>query len=109
MKHLKITIYLILAFFILYPTAFGQISDSTKTGTVKKPTTAKEGKISSIEKLDTKKPSDVPEVPLTNARIQFAEITFDFGAVPGSAQLTHHFPVKNVGLDTLVITKIKAG
>jgi len=56
-----------------------------------------------------KKTGDVPEVPLTNARITFEHLVFDFGEVPGGTKVTHYFPVKNTGPDTLVITRIKAG
>jgi hypothetical protein len=55
------------------------------------------------------KKDQAPNVPLTNARIDYDQTVFDFGVVPGGAQLTHHFPVRNIGTDTLVITQIKAG
>lgn len=57
----------------------------------------------------SKKKNAVPEVPLTNARIAFEYAKFDFGTVPNGAQMTHFFPVTNIGPDTLYITKIKAG
>jgi hypothetical protein len=56
-----------------------------------------------------RKKDDVPNVPLTAARITFDHLVFDFGDVPGGTKVTHYFPVKNTGPDTLVITRIKAG
>jgi len=69
-------------------------------------TRSKKGKSKSAAR---KRKSDVPDIPLTNARITFNHTEFDFGAVPPGAKITHHFPVSNTGPDTLVITKIKAG
>jgi len=63
-------------------------------------------KTSTAEK---KLPKDVPVVPLTNARIIYDHIVFDFGYVPPGSKVTHSFPVKNTGPDTLYITSIKAG
>jgi hypothetical protein len=52
---------------------------------------------------------DIPEVPLTNARIKFDHAEYNFGNVPPKTKVTHEFPVTNDGVDTLVITKVKAG
>ena len=56
-----------------------------------------------------KLPKDVPVVPLTNARITYNHLAFDFGYVPPGSKVSHSFPVKNTGPDTLNITSIKAG
>ncbi len=56
-----------------------------------------------------KKKKDVPEVPLTNARITFENTVFDFGMVPPGNRVSYNFQVSNTGPDTLNITKIKAG
>ncbi len=34
---------------------------------------------------------------------------FDFGCTPTSSKISHYFLVKNVGLDTLKIEKVKPG
>ncbi len=57
----------------------------------------------------SKKQEPEPEIPLSDARIAFEYSKFDFGTVPNGAQMTHYFPVTNIGPDTLYITKIKAG
>lgn len=68
-----------------------------KPAGAKPPTTAK------------KLPKDVPVVPLTNARITYNHLVFDFGYVPPGSKVSHSFPVKNTGPDTLNIVSIKAG
>ena len=45
--------------------------------------------------------------PASKARIKFLEDYFDFGSIPLDAIVTHDFPIKNEGTDTLVITSIK--
>ena len=52
---------------------------------------------------------DVPEVPLADSRIKFDHAEYNFGNVPPKTKVTHEFPVRNDGVDTLVITKVKAG
>lgn len=59
--------------------------------------------------MPAQKKGNVPDVPLTNARIAFDQIVFDFGDVPGDTKVTHYFPVRNIGPDTLIISRIKAG
>lgn len=90
---LKFTPILVLALlFIMVNIAFSQ--EDAKKRTVKKPTNIK---------------SDVPEVPLVDAAITFDHTEFDFGEVPSGSKVMHAFPVENRGVDTLIITKIKAG
>lgn len=62
-------------------------------------------------KSKVKSVKDTPEqvIPPNNARISFDHTLFDFGVVPRGEKVTHHFPVKNTGSDTLTITKIKPG
>lgn len=45
--------------------------------------------------------------PASKARIKFLEDYWDFGSIPLDAVVTHDFPIKNEGTDTLVITEIK--
>jgi hypothetical protein len=52
---------------------------------------------------------DIPEVPLADSRIKFDHAEYNFGNVPPKTKVTHEFPVRNDGADTLVITKVKAG
>jgi hypothetical protein len=52
---------------------------------------------------------NIPEVPLVDSRIKFNHSEFNFGNVPPKTKVTHEFPVTNDGVDTLVITKVKAG
>ena len=56
-----------------------------------------------------KKANDPPELPLVNSVITYNHESFDFGSVPPGTRVSHLFPVKNDGSDTLVISKIKAG
>jgi hypothetical protein len=104
----------ILMFLFVSAVALGQAQDNGKAGITKQPET----KSSTVKKLPSSpqptakrvvKANKAPDVPLMNSRIEYAHDRFDFGTVPPGAQLTHHFPVKNVGIDTLVITRIKAG
>lgn len=48
-------------------------------------------------------PTEVP----SKARIQILEREFDFGFAPQEGFLVHHYKVKNVGEDTLVITNVR--
>lgn len=49
-----------------------------------------------------------PDVdPASKARIEFVEDFWDFGSIPIEAVVKHEFPFKNVGGDTLVITRVK--
>ena len=114
MKLTKLLMTAILMFLFVSAIALGQAQDNGKAGIAKKP----EADNSQVKKLPTSsqptanrvvKANQAPDVPLANSRIEFEHDQFDFGTVPGGAQLTHHFPVKNVGTDTLVITQIKAG
>jgi hypothetical protein len=114
MKLTKLLMIVILMFLFVSAIALGQAQDNGKAGVAKQPETSS----SPVQKLPASsqpttnrvvKANQAPDVPLTNARIEFNHDRFDFGTVPGGAQLTHHFPVKNVGTDTLVITQIKAG
>ena len=41
--------------------------------------------------MPAQKKGNVPDVPLTNARIAFDQIVFDFGDVPGGTKVTHYF------------------
>ena len=45
--------------------------------------------------------------PASKARIEFIEKYWDFGVVPGGNIVYHNFPLRNVGSDTLVITRVK--
>jgi hypothetical protein len=45
--------------------------------------------------------------PASKARIKFLEDYWDFGSIPLNAVVTHDFPIKNEGTDTLVITAVK--
>jgi hypothetical protein len=122
MRLTKLTTLAILMFFFLSSFAFGQTQDSVKTGTVKKPAAIKKATPPATTtkkpirqlptrtaKTPTKRINKVPDIPLTDARITYDYTDFDFGVVPPGTQLTHHFPVRNTGPDTLVISKIKAG
>jgi len=61
------------------------------------------------EKKPPVKKSDIPEIPLVNSRITYKYTDFNFGEVPAGTKVTHNFPVSNMGQDTLIISKIKAG
>ena len=68
--------------------------------------------LAQTEKSRVKKVSQKAVQPpaITNeARITFEHDSFDYGIVPRGEYVTHHFPVKNTGVDTLTITKIKPG
>ncbi len=60
-------------------------------------------------KIVTQKDKSTPEIPPNNSTITFDHEQFDYGVVPRGEQVTHHFPVKNTGTDTLTITRIKPG
>ena len=105
---------------LLMTVAFGQTVDTKKPKTAIKPKTSqgdtKADPAVTKQSVKAKTPSkpaqrrsNVPDIPLTNARIAFEHTTFDFGSVPPGARVTHHFPVSNNGPDTLIISKIKAG
>ena len=49
---------------------------------------------------------EVKEIPLTNARINFDETTYDFGSIAKGSMVTHNYWFTNAGSDTLVVTKI---
>lgn len=111
---MRLTKYLVVILLtVLLPVSF--VLAQTDTGskqenTVQEKKTADVPERPAVQKTHTKaKKNDVPEVPLTNARIAFDYTTFDFGTVPNGAKMTHYFPVQNTGPDTLYITKIKAG
>jgi len=100
----KLNILIIICFGLILATSGGyaqtkitpKVEDNKSSGE-KPATTAK------------KLPKDVPEVPMTNARITYNHMVFDFGYVPTGSKVTHSFPVKNTGPDTLNIVSIKAG
>jgi hypothetical protein len=69
---------------------------------------ADSGMVDDITTKKSAKPS-IPEIELTNARIEFDHTEFDFGCIPPGARVTHSFPVKNVGPDTLEIVRLAAG
>jgi hypothetical protein len=93
-------IYIVLS--LVISIGFAQTKTPPKVQTNK----ASEKQSPSVKK---KLPKDVPVVPLTNARITYDYIVFDFGYVLPGSKVTHSFPVRNTGTDTLNITKIKAG
>lgn len=117
MKTAKtLTAYLIVML-LLSGQAWGQTASPGKTATQQGknlPATLKNInpdslKAQSQNKAQPIKKSDVPEIPLKNSRITYDYTNFDFGNVPPGTKITHDFPVKNTGADTLIITKIKAG
>jgi hypothetical protein len=130
MKLAKLFMVVCLSIILLIANAYSQTTDTKKPATAVKPKAQKpevqKPKVqrpapkkntnvgrantkASKSKASSKRRSDVPDIPLTNARITFAHTEFDFGSVPKGAKVTHHFPVSNTGPDTLIITKIKAG
>jgi hypothetical protein len=120
MKMLKLLMAICISSILLMTFAFSQTADTKKPAPVIKPQTSPEGvkTESAVVKQagDTKIPqkpaqrkTGVPDIPLTNARIAFEHTSFDFGSVPPGAKVTHHFPVRNDGPDTLIISQIKAG
>ncbi len=49
-----------------------------------------------------------PEVdPASKARIEFVEDFWDFGSIPAGAIVKHDYVFKNIGTDTLEITRVK--
>ena len=55
----------------------------------------------------SRRPKDVPEVPLVNSKITYDHSEFDFGVISHGSRVSHNFPVSNTGRDTLNITKIR--
>lgn len=45
--------------------------------------------------------------PASKARIEFLEGSWDFGSVPKGYTVYHNFALRNVGTDTLIITRVK--
>lgn len=45
--------------------------------------------------------------PASKARIEFLEKYWNFGSIPESTTVSHDFPFRNNGTDTLVITRVK--
>jgi hypothetical protein len=120
MKIVRLLMAVCICSVLLMTSAFGQTVDTKKPETVIKPKPTPEGvKAESTavkQSPGTKAPqkpvqvkSEVPDIPLTNARIAFDHTEFDFGSVPPGSRVTHHFPVRNNGPDTLIISQIKAG
>ena len=111
MKQTKILLAVLLAVLLPISITYGQVqkTDKNAAGSVLDTPKGTKPQIQkpTINRKTTKKSE--PEVPLTNSRIAFDHAVFDFGTVPNGAQMTHHFPVRNIGLDTLIITKVKAG
>jgi len=120
MKIVRLLMAVCISSILLMTFAFGQTTDTKKPKMTIKPKPTQEGvKAESTavkQKTGTNAPqkpvqvkSEVPDIPLTNARIAFDHTDFDFGSVPPGARVTHHFPVRNNGPDTLIISQIKAG
>lgn len=59
------------------------------------------------EQKDTNKAT--PEKQGNAPKIQFDELSFDFGASSQNTELKHSFTFKNVGKGVLLIDKVKAG
>ena len=53
------------------------------------------------------KSGQVPEVPLSKARIKFDDSEFDFGGIPKGTKVSHNYWFTNAGTEDLVITKVK--
>jgi len=102
MINLRALVFICIASILVVSGGYAQTKTSPKVQDKK----ADENKSSTAKK---KLPKDVPVVPMTNARITYSHIVFDFGYVPPGSKVTHSFPVKNIGPDTLNITRIKAG
>ena len=120
MKMVKLLMAICISSILLMTVAFGQTADTKKPATAIKPKTSqsdvktrpavtKEDNKAKTQQNPVQRKSDVPDIPLTNARIAFEHTSFDFGSVPPGAKMTHHFPVRNNGPDTLIISRIKAG
>lgn len=108
-----IPLLLACAFFLSMP-AKGQQTPATTAGQQETKTAARQMNLDSLKavaksKSAPTKKNEIPEVPMTAARITFDYTHFDFGNVPPGDKVTHDFPVKNTGPDTLIITKIKPG
>jgi hypothetical protein len=114
MKTVKISHLLLLFAFLFSVQVWGQqTSPSTAAKQGNKAATKQMNldslKAVSMQKARPTKKNDIPEIPMTNARITYDYTHFDYGNVPGGSKVTHNFPVKNTGPDTLIITKIKPG
>jgi hypothetical protein len=120
MKMVKLLMAICISSILMMTLAFGQTADTKKAQTLVKPkttqadtkvepTTVKPDNSAKTPQKPVQKKSEVPDIPLTNARIAFDHTSFDFGSVPAGAKVTHHFPVRNDGPDTLIISQIKAG
>ena len=121
MKNTGLLMAIFISIVFLATMGYGQTTDAEKAAEKIKAQQVTQGKESAADVKNrtvpktsrpnpvSSRPKDVPEVPLTNARIAYDYTSFDFGLVPPGAQITHHFPVHNTGPDTLIITKIKAG
>ncbi|MCP4584057.1 MAG: DUF1573 domain-containing protein [candidate division Zixibacteria bacterium] len=121
MKSVRLLVAVCVSSILLFANAYSQTTDTKQPATAVKPKVQKPipKKTKNLNQTRTNKnqkskaaarrKNDVPDIPLTNARITFDHAEFDFGSVPPGAKVTHHFPVSNTGPDTLVISKIKAG
>lgn len=112
MKHIKLLAATGIIFLFIFSYVNAQTTETKKPATTTPATKDIPKKPSVPEKPASqplKKASEAANTPVNNARITFNYSSFDFGVVPPNSQATHHFPVKNIGTDTLFITQIKAG
>lgn len=59
---------------------------------------------------DSARTGHIPEIkvnPASKARIKFEGENWDFGSIPKSATVIHEFKFKNIGTDTLVVSKVR--
>ena len=93
MKSVRLLLAVCISSLLFVASAYCQTTDTKKPATTVKPTTKQ---AESLQKATPDKPkppkkrpartkqtrkSDVPDIPLTNARIAFDHNVFDFGAV----------------------------
>ena len=121
MKSVRLLLAVCISSMLFVASAYCQTTDTNKPATTVKPKAKQAEGLQKSTPLKPRTPkkkparakqtrrSDVPDIPLTNARIAFDHNVFNFGVVPKGVKVTHHFPVSNIGPDTLIITKIKAG
>ena len=55
----------------------------------------------------TKSGKTIPAQPLNRAKVSFDHMKFDFGSIAAGATITHNFPIKNIGSDSLYISRIR--
>lgn len=114
MKAAKIIFLLLVFAFLFSVQIWGQQTPASTAAKQGNKTAVKQVNVDSLKAISGKKSTpikknDIPEIPMTAARITYDYTHFNYGNVPPGAKVTHNFPVKNTGPDTLIITRIKPG